>query len=38
MTGGKYIFEIPYLAVITAIGCSLLFLYGTFYIMKKRDW
>jgi ABC-type transport system involved in multi-copper enzyme maturation permease subunit len=38
MTGGKYIFEIPYLAVITAIGYSLLFLYGTFYIMKKRDW
>ena len=38
MTGGKYTFEIPYLAVITAIGYSLLFLYGTFYIMKKRDW
>lgn len=38
MTGGKYTFEIPYLAVITAIGYSLLFLFGTFYIMKKRDW
>jgi ABC-2 type transport system permease protein len=38
MTGGKYTFEIPYLAVLTAIGYSLLFLYGTFYIMKKRDW
>ena len=38
MTGGKYTFEIPYLAVVTAIGYSLLFLYGTFYIMKKRDW
>jgi ABC-type transport system involved in multi-copper enzyme maturation permease subunit len=38
MTGGKYTFEIPYLAVVTAIGYSLLLLYGTFYIMKKRDW
>ena len=38
MTGGKYTFEIPYFAVVTAIGYSLLFLYGTFYIMKKRDW
>ncbi len=38
MTGGKYTFEIPYFAVITSIGYSILFLYGTFYIMKKRDW
>jgi ABC-type transport system involved in multi-copper enzyme maturation permease subunit len=38
MTGGKFTFEVPYLAILTAIIYSILFLYGTYYIMTKRDW
>jgi len=38
MTGGNFTFEIPYLAVITSIAYSILFLYGTYVIMTKRDW
>ncbi len=38
MTGGNFTFEIPYLAVITSIAYSILFLYGAYFIMTKRDW
>ncbi len=38
ITGGKFTFEIPYLAIMTAIAYSILFLYGTYIIMTKRDW
>jgi ABC-2 type transport system permease protein len=38
MTGGNFTFEIPYLAVLTSIAYSILFLYGTYFIMTKRDW
>jgi hypothetical protein len=38
ITGGEFTFEIPYLAILTAITYSILFLYGTYVIMTKRDW
>jgi len=38
MTGGNFTFEIPYLAVLTSIAYSIFFLYGTYFIMTKRDW
>jgi ABC-type transport system involved in multi-copper enzyme maturation permease subunit len=38
ITGGQFTFEIPYLAIITALAYSILFLYGTYVIMTKRDW
>ena len=38
ITVGKFTFEIPYLAIMTAIAYSILFLYGTYIIMTKRDW
>jgi hypothetical protein len=38
LTGGKYIFEIPYTTVFSAVVYSLLFLFSTYTVMKKRDW
>jgi len=38
LTGGKYTFEIPYTTIFSAVVYSLLFLFGTYTVMKKRDW
>lgn len=38
LTGGKYTFEIPYTTAFSAVVYSLLFLFGTYTVMKKRDW
>jgi ABC-type transport system involved in multi-copper enzyme maturation permease subunit len=38
ITGGSFTFEIPYGSILACIIYSALFIWGSYFLLKKRDW